>query len=181
MRRELAASTLVVGALLGAALLGATAGVTSAKEKVAVIDANDPTYRLFQLLDSSRAGKLTGFYLIADVYKNPSDPNEELQHILRAEYDKDRGYAKLSLYVRSVGKIAPEQMKTYTAKDFYEFGLVDQEKYMKTEPGVFGRPGDIFLRAEGDRPLATAPITDEVRKAYEFYLTQHLLPALQKK
>ena len=181
MRRELAASTLAVGALLGAALFGASVGVARAKEKAAVIDANDSTYRLFQLLDSSRAGKLTGFYLIADVYKDPKDPNEELQHILRAEYDKDRGYARLSLYVRSVGKIAPEQMRTYTAKDFYEFGLADQEKYMKTEPGALGRPGDIYLRAEGDRPLASAPITDEVRKAYESYLTQHLLPALQKK
>jgi len=152
-----------------------------AKEKAPVFDPNDPTYRLFQLLDTARGGKLGDFYLVADVYKDPANPSEELQHILRAEYDKNRGFGKLNLYVRSVGKIAPEQLKAYTAKDFYEFGLSDQEKFMKTEPGPFGKPSDVYLRAEGDHPLATAAVTDEVRKAYELFVTQHLLPALEKK
>jgi hypothetical protein len=162
-------------------LAGVSGSGALAKEKTVPVDANDVTFRLFQLLDTAYAGKLTDFYVIADVYKDPHNPSEELQHVLRADYDKNRGFAKLSLYVRSVGKIAPEQMKAYTPKDFYEFGLADQEKFMKTEPGPLGRPGDTYLRAEGDRPLATAPITDEVRKTYEFFLVQHLLPALQKK
>jgi len=33
--------------------------------------------------------------------------------------------------------------------------------------------------AEG--PLASAPVTDEVRKEYETYIAQWLLPALEKK
>jgi hypothetical protein len=181
MRRGFPASTWMLATLLVVSWSGSNAQALLAKEKVAPVDANDSTYRLFQLLDTAHGGKLTDFYLIADVYKNPNKPSEELQHILRTEYDKDRGFARLNLYVRSVGKIGPEQMKTYTSKDFYEFGLVDQEKFMKTDPGPFGRLGDTYLRSDGDRPLATAPVTDEVRKAYEFYLTQYLLPSLQKK
>jgi hypothetical protein len=171
----------MLATLLAAGWSGNSAQALLGKEKVAPVDANDSTYRLYQLLDTARSGKLTDYFLIADVYRDPSNPSEELQHILRAEYDKNRGYARLSLYVRSVVKIEPDQMKTYTPKDFYEFGQEDQEKFMKTDPGPFGRPGDTYLRCDGDRPLATAPITDEVRKAYELYLTQHLLPALQKK
>jgi hypothetical protein len=167
--------------LLVAGLSGNGAQALLAKEKVAPVDTNDSTYRLYQLLDTTRSGKLTDFYLIADVYKDPASPNEELQHILRADYDKNRGFARLSLYVRGVGKIGPEQMRVYTPKEFYEFGLADQEKFMKTDPGPFGGSGDTYLHSDGERPVATAPITDDVRRAYELFVTQHLLPALQKK
>lgn len=153
----------------------------SAKEKSAYVDPNDPTLRLFQTMDNTRSGKVSDFYVIADVYKDPSNPNEEFQHILKADYDKSRGFGKLYIFVRSVGKIQPDQLKTYTAKEFYEFGLSDQEKYMKSEPGVFGKTGDVYLRADADRPLASTPVTDEIRKSYEFYVTQHLMPALVKK
>jgi len=153
----------------------------SAKEKPGSVDPNDPTLRFFQLVDSTRGGKLTDFYIIADVYRDPASPDEELQHILKADYDKARAFGKLHVYVRSVGKIQPEQLKTYTAKEFYEFGLTDQEKYIKSEPGSFGRTGDVYLRAVGDRPLASAPITDEVKKSYELLVSQHLIPALEKK
>jgi hypothetical protein len=152
-----------------------------AKEKSVYLDPNDPTLRLFQTIDNSHNGRVTDFYVIADVYRDPANPNEELQHILKADYDKNRGFGKLHVYVRSVGKIQPEQLKTYTAKEFYEFGLSDQEKYMKSEPGVFGKAGDVYLRASSDRPLASMPVTDEVRKNYERLVTQHLLPALEKK
>jgi hypothetical protein len=152
-----------------------------AKEKVPPIDPNDPTNRLFQFLDTSHEGKLTEFYLLADVYKNPKNPEEELQHVLRAEYDKNRSFGKLILSVRTVNKLGPEQLAIYTPKQIYEFGESDVEKFMKTELGAFGRPGDSYLRAEEPRPLASQPVTDEVRKTYEFLLTQHLLPALQKK
>ncbi|MFB3923336.1 MAG: hypothetical protein ACE145_16560 [Terriglobia bacterium] len=170
---------LAILALAGMCVVSAPTVV--AKDKTPPLDPNDPTLRLFQLLDSTRGGKLAGFFVVADVYKDPGSPDEELQHILRAEYDKDRGFARLSLYVRSVGKIGPEQMKTYTAKEFYEFGIADQEKFMKTDPGPFGVAGDTYLHAEGDRPLISAPVTDEVRKTYELFVAQHLLPALQKK
>lgn len=166
---------------VGLALVGGLAAPLLGKEKTPPVDANDPTFRLFQALDTNRGGKLTDFYLIADVYKDPAGSSEEFQHILKADYDKNRSFGKLQVYVRSVGKILPDQLKTYTAKEFYDFGLMDQAKYMKTDPGEFGKSGDIYLRAVEDRPLATTPVTDEVRKSYEQFLTQHLLPAIEKK
>jgi len=181
MRREFLEIKPTLAILIAVALAGIAAPILAAKDKTPPVDPNDATLRLYQLLDNSRGGKLTGFFVVADVYKDPSSPDEELQHVLRAEYDKDRGFAKLNLYVRSVGKIGPEQMKMYTPKELYDFGIADQEKYMKTDPGQFGRSGDNYMRAQGDGPLASAPVTDDVRKAYDFFVSQHLLPALQKK
>jgi len=181
MRRELPGIKGTLAILFVAGFVGIAAPILAAKDKTPFVDPNDATLRLYQLLDNSRGGKLTGFFVVADVYKDPSSPDEELQHVLRIEYDKDRGFAKLNLYVRSVGKIGPEQMKMYTPKELYDFGISDQEKYMKTEPGSFGRSGDNYLRSDGDRPLASAPVTENVRKNYDLFVSQHLLPALQKK
>jgi len=177
MRSKLGARAWALVGLLAAGFSSALL----AKEKTPPVDPNDPTLRLFQLLDQSRGGKLTDFYLIADVYKDPASPNEELQHILKADYDKNRMFGKLQIFVRSVGKIQPEQLKTYTPKEFYEFGLSDQEKYIKSDAGAFGRTGDVYLRAIQDRPLASAPISEEVRKSYELLVMRHLLPAVEKK
>jgi len=141
MRREFPEIKLTLAILFVAGLAGIAAPILAAKDKTPPVDPNDATLRLYQLLDNSRGGKLTGFFVVADVYKDPSSPDEELQHVLRIEYDKDRGFAKLNLYVRSVGKIGPEQMKMYTPKELYDFGISDQEKFMKTEPGSFGRAG----------------------------------------
>ncbi len=173
-------TALVLAPLLVPFFSGNVVGRLLAKEKTPTIDPDDATYRLFQFLDAKRGGKLTDFYVVADVYRDPENLSQEQQHILRADYDKDRGFGKLSLYVRSVGKITPAQMETYTAKDFYEFGLEDLEKFMKTEPGPLGKPGDVYLRAGGGQPLQSFPVTDEVRKTYDAYLTQYLLPALEK-
>ena len=181
MRREFSEIRLMLAILFAACLSGIASPTLAAKDKTPPVDSNDATFRLYQLLDTSRGGKLTGFFIVADVYKDPGSPDEEMQHVLRVEYDKERGFARLNLYVRSVGKIGPEQLKMYTPKELYDFGISDQEKYMKTDPGPFGRTGDTYLRAEGDRPLASAPVTDDVRKAYDSFVSQHLLPALQKK
>jgi hypothetical protein len=180
MRQPIFSARLLLTSLCLVVASGAWMPSLWAKDKTPPIDPNDPTLRLYQLLDSSRGGKLVDFYLIADVYKNPDNADEELQHILRVEYDKDRAFGKLNIHVRSVGKIHPDQMKTYTPKEFYEFGLSDLEKYVKTDAGPFGQPGDLYLRAGPDLPLASAEVTDEVRKAYESFLTRYLTPALRK-
>lgn len=172
---------LTITVLLAAHLFGIRANYLLAKEKLPPVGPDDATLRLFHLLDTSRGGKLADFYILADVYRDPTNPNDEFQHVLRAEYDKNRGFGKLNLHVRAVGKMAPEQLKSYTPKEIYEFGVADAEKFVKTEPGSFGRPGDVYLRAEGERPLASAPVTDEVRKVYETFILQHLLPALEKR
>jgi hypothetical protein len=151
------------------------------KEKTPAVSPDDLTLRLFQLLDGSYGGKLSEFYLIGDIYKDPKIPDKELQHVFKAEYEKDRAFGRFRLYVRSVDKLTPGQLKEYTPKQVYEFGELDVEKFTKTDPGPFGKTGDVFFLAIQDGPLAAAPITDEVRKEYETYISQWLLPALQKK
>jgi len=152
-----------------------------AKEKPPTISPDDLTLRLYQLLDTSYGGKLSDFYVIGDVYKDPKTPDKELQHIFKAEYEKVRAFGKFRLYVRSVDKLTPGQLKDYTPKQIYEFANEDVEKFTKTEPGPFGKTGDLYLQATPDGPLATAPITDGIRKEYEAYITQYLFPALEKK
>ena len=152
-----------------------------AKEKPAVVSPDDVTLRLFQLLDSSYGGKLADFYLVGEVYKDPKNPDKELQHVFKAEYDKARAFGRLRLYVRSVDKLSPGQLKDYTPQQVYEFADADLEKFTKTDPGPLGRTGDLYFQATENGPLATTPITDEARKAYEAYLSQWLMPALEKK
>lgn len=167
---------------LGLAVLAVTgASQLSAKNKGTRVDPNDVTLRLYQLLDAERGGKLAGFYVLADIYKDQEQSGQEFQHVLRAEYDKDRSFGKLNLYVRSVAKMEPAQLQSYTPKQVYGYGETDLEKFVKTDPGEFGRPGDIYLRGEADIPLTTSPVTEEVRKSYEFFVARYLLPALQKK
>jgi len=161
-----------------------TAGLPSlhlAKEKPPVVSPDDLTLRLFQLLDSSYGGKLADFYVIGDVYKDAKIPDKVLQHVFKAEYEKDRAFGRFRLYVRSVDQLTPGQLKDYTPKQVYDFAEVDVEKFTKTDPGPFGRTGDLYFQASENGPLATVPITDETRKEYEAYISQWILPALQKK
>jgi hypothetical protein len=151
-----------------------------AKQKSDPVDPNDPTIRLFQLLDGSYGGKLD-FYTLADVYPDPKNSGQESQRIVRLEYDKNRSFGRLKVSVRNVAKLQPEQMKTYSPKMIYEFGVEDTERFVKTEPGPLGRTGDLYLRSNEDRPVATTPITDDARKSYQRLVVDYLLPALQKK
>ena len=176
MRKTVAA---LLGAVVTWALLGAVGiRVGYGKEKAPRVDPSDPTLRLFDFLDSTRNGKLEDFFALADIY---SEQGKEFQHVVRAEYDKNRAFGKLRIYLRSVAKMAPEQLQTYTPKQVYDFGEVDLEKFVKTEPGEFGRQGDIYLRGDAENPLATSAITDEARKSYQMLVAQYVLPALQKK
>jgi hypothetical protein len=165
------------GAIVLLMILGAAdEKVGRAKEKA--IDPNDPTLRLYTLLDTTRDGKMPNFFVLADIY---SEQGKEFQRVLRADYDKSRAFGKLKIYVRSVAKMAPEQLQSYTAKQVYDFGETDLEKFVKTDPGEFGKQGDIYLRGDAENPLATTPITDAARKSYEVLVVQYLLPALEKK
>jgi hypothetical protein len=160
-------------------LICVDAGYLHAKHKEES-EQNGPTARLFQFLDSAHGGKLEEFYVLADLYKDPSKPDQELRHVLKVEYDKNRAFGKLRLSVRSVGQMTQEQLATYSPKQIYDFGEVDLEKFVKTSPGPFGGMGDVYLRSTGDSPLATTNITDEARKEYEMFITDYILPALQK-
>jgi hypothetical protein len=170
---------------LGAVMAGVLAFVATpgacGKEKKPVVDTNDPTYRLFQLLDTERGGKLENLFVLGDVFPDPKNPAQELQHVFKIEYDKNRYFGKFRIYVRSVSKLSAQQLETYTPEQIYDFGNRDQEKFEKIEPGTFGQEGDLYFQASDDRPLHTAPTTDAVRKSYELYVTQYILPALQKR
>ena len=161
-----------------------TAGLPSlglAKDKPVAVSPDDPTLRLYQILDNSYGGKLADFYVIGDVYKDPKVPDKELQHVFKAEYEKTRAFGRFRLYVRSVDKLTPGQLKDYTPQQVYEFAEVDVEKFTKTDPGPLGRTGDLYFQATENGPLATVPITDEARREYETCLKDWILPALEKK
>ena len=160
---------IVLGAIL-AALPGA-----SAREKY---EPDQATIQLFQILNSSFGGKVDHFCLLADLYTDSS--GQQYRRVLRVDYDKSRAFGRLNLYVRSVGKMTPDQLATYTPAQIYDFGESDQAKFVKTDTLSFGAPGDLDLAAQDDGPLHSAPITDEVRKHYSDLITQYVIPALQK-
>jgi len=159
-----------------------SAGGLGAKDKSTQINANDPTVRLYSLLDSKYNGKLADFYVLADVISDPKNPGQPQQHIIGLDYNKDRVFGKLTLHVRVVGQVTPEQLKAYTPKQIFDFGETDSAKFTKTDPGPFGRPGDVYLEQSSEGgPMGTVPVTAEVQSQYERFVTQYLLPALEKK
>lgn len=151
-----------------------------ASRKNAAVSPDDLTYQLYQKLDNSYGGKLNDLYVLADVYADPQNPGNELQHVLRLEYDKSRYFGRFRILVRTVAKLTPEQLKSYTPEQIYQFGEQDDEKFEKIDPGPFGQTGDLFLHTNSSGMLATAPITDDVRKQYESFIMQYILPALKK-
>ncbi|MGO8790910.1 MAG: hypothetical protein ACLQVL_26500 [Terriglobia bacterium] len=162
-------------------LLGGGVGRLGAKDKSPQVSSDDPTFRLYSLLDSKYNGKLDDFYLLADVANDPKNPGQPQQHVLRVEYSKDRAFGKLRIYVRTVGQVTPEQLKAYTPKQIYEFAENDSAKFTKTDPGSFGKVGDVYFEPVADGALGTTAISSEVQTQYERFVTQYLIPALEKK
>lgn len=143
------------------------------------VDGGDVTAPLFELLDSAYGGKLTDFYVLADTFTDPAS-GEQYRHVLRLDYDKSRGFGRLRIYVRSVGKMTPEQLAVYTPQQIYDFGETDLEKFVKSDRGPFGETGDLYLQAKDGGPLHTFAVTDDARKEYDDFVTQYLIPALQQ-
>jgi hypothetical protein len=180
MRAALAAGFAVLLALgLGAPTLRAVPRKKK-KPKNGAVSPNDPTARLFTLLNNSLGGKLSGLYVLADVYTDPSAPGQQFQRVLRVTYDKDLYFGRFSIHARSVAKMTPEQLAMYSPEQVFNFGGQDGEVFEKINPGPFGsETGDLFLSASGG-PLRTASITDDITQEYDMLLTQYILPALQK-
>lgn len=151
-----------------------------ARRKKPTVDTNDPTYKLYQLLNNSYGGKLSNYYLLANVYAEPQNPKEQFQRVLRIDYDKDRYFGRFRIYVRVVGKLSQAQLQTYNVKQIYKFGESDSEEFEKIDPGPFGGTGDLYLKAASNGPLAPATITDQVQKEYDTLVTKYILPALEK-
>ena len=172
------------GALLTILLLGGSiVSRLGAKDKsLPPVSSDDPTLRLFDLLNSKFNGKLDDFFLIADTFTDPAKQGQSEQHILRVEYDKTRTFGKLRIYVRNVDQLTPEQLKAYSPKDIFGFAESESEKFTKTDPGSLGRPGDMFLQPTSQGgPLGASPVTDEIQAKYARYVTQYIIPTLEKK
>lgn len=173
----------IIGApVLTLLLLAGSAQRLGAKEKTSPTDPNDPTHRLFALLDSKFNGKLDDFCVLADLMPDPKNAGQELQHVIEIDYNKDMAFGKLKLHVRTVAQLTPDQLKTYTPKQTFDFAESDTAKFIKSDAGSFGRTGDLYLEASADGgPLTTVPITTQAQNQYEEFVTQYLLPALEKK
>ncbi|MGA3324051.1 MAG: hypothetical protein ABSF45_06225 [Terriglobia bacterium] len=174
---------MIVGTVFTLLVFGAGgAGRLGAKEKPAQIGPNDPTVRLYTLLDSKYNGKLDDFCVLADVFNDPKNPGQAQQHVLRVDYGKDRAFGKLNIHVRTVAQLTPEQLKTYSPKQIYDFAETDSAKFTKTDPGPLGRPGDVYFEPAADGgALGEVSATPEVQAQYERFVTQYILPALEKK
>lgn len=161
---------------------GGNAGRLGAKERGPQYDSNDPTYRLYNLLDSKFNGKLDEFIVLADVFNDPKNPGQPQQHVLRVDYSKDRAFGKLTIRVRTVAQLSPEQLKSYSPKEVYEFAETESAKFTKTDPGSFGKTGDLYFQptSEGGA-LGTVPPTPEAESQYELFVSHFLIPALEKK
>ena len=151
------------------------------KKKSSSVNPDDPTYRVYQLLNDSYGGKLTDFYLLADTYVDPQNPANQLQRVIRVDYDKDRYFGRFRIYVRSVGKLTEEQLKTYDTKQIYDFGESNEAEFEKIDPGPLGGTGDLYMTATTTGSLAPASVTDQARQEYDALITKYLLPALEKK
>lgn len=183
MRIRARALIAIVGAVMTLLVVGA--GGTrplGAKDKVVQVSADDPTLRLYSLLDSKYNGKLADFYVLADVANDPKNPGQLQQHVLRVDYGKDRGFGKLNIHVRTVAQLSPAQLKTYNPQQIYEFAENDTAKFTKTDPGPFGKVGDVYFQPTSDGgALGTSTATSEVQAEYDHFVTQYIMPALEKK
>ena len=183
MRNNTRTLSILPGAVLTIlALGGGNALRLVAKDKNSQVNANDPTVRLYSLLDSKYNGKLDDLILLADVFDDPKIPGQPQQHVIRVDYGKERAFGKLNIHVRTVAQPTSEQLKAYNPKQIWDYAETDTAKFTKTDPGTFGRTGDVYfeLAPEGGS-LATAPVTPQVQAEYERLVNQYLLPALEKK
>ncbi len=160
----------------GFSLLGAAPRHKKEKKTPA---GDTPTVQLYDVLNNSFAGKLDT-YLLADIYSDPSGPGQQYQRVLHATYDKNLYFGRLTIHVRSVGKLNSQQLVIYTPEAIFKFGNSDSQEFEKINSGNFGETGDLYLETRNDEPLAEAAITDEVRQEYDMLVTKYILPAVQK-
>jgi hypothetical protein len=177
-RRRRILATSAIGALL---LLPGARPLHARHKRSSKASSNDPTSRLYQILDDSYDGKLKGLCLLADIYTDPSDPSKQYQRVLRVDYDKSRFFGRFTIDIRSVAKLTPKQLQSYSPPQVFDFAETDTEKFEKINPGPFGGSGDLYLQAPRNGPLQPAPVTDRVRQEYDNLVTNYILPAVQKK
>jgi hypothetical protein len=165
----------VIGLL---ALWGASGTPAYARHKENLANPDDPTVRLFQLLDDSYGGKLTDFRVIADAYANPTQLGQMFQHVLQVNYDKGRFYGRLTISVRGVSQLTPEQLKQYTAQEIYGFGS-EVAKFEKINSGPSAKRRPLFPANRPRHPRA-GPRYRYCQTSVRSVPTQYIPPALEK-
>jgi hypothetical protein len=160
--------------------LCATSAFAKRKHKSAPVNFDDSTSQLYQLLNDSHGGKLKDFCILAGLYKDSQSRGEEFQRVLSVDYNKNNFFGRLQIHVRSVAKLTPAQLKTYTPRQIFKFAVSDTQTFEKIHVGPFGEQGDLYLRATDSEPPRPAPITNQIRQRYANLITQYILPALQK-
>ncbi len=120
--------------------------------------------------------------MLADLVPDPKNAGQQLQRVIEIDYGKDRAFGKLNLHVRTVAPLTADQLKTYTPKQDFDFAEEDSAKFIKSDAGSFGRPGDVYFEAPADgSALTSAPVSSQVQSDYDLLINQYLLPALEKK
>jgi len=157
----------------------AGAGLASAKQRRNRVSPNDPTARLFELLDNSYGGRLADFCVVANTYAKPSHPGQTLQYVLQVSYDKSLFYGRLSISVRGVSQLTAGQLAEYTPQEIYGFGS-NVARFEKINPGPLGEVGDSYFRATSQGVLASAPVTKGAIRQYDSFLNRYIMPALEK-
>ena len=179
MNAEGASIAMKLSAIGLLAACSASVALAHAKQKENFAGSNDPTVRLFQVLDDSYGGKLTDFCVIADTYANPAQSGQALQHVLEVNYDKSRFYGRLTISVRGVSRLTPGQLREYTPEQIYGFGS-DVAQFEKIRSGPFGETGDLYFQPIAQGALTPAAVTGAARQQYDRFLAQYILPALEK-
>ncbi|MDE3179039.1 MAG: hypothetical protein KGM47_05195 [Acidobacteriota bacterium] len=154
-----------------------TARAFPRKHKKASSEATGPTARLYSILDQSMGGRLD-LYMLADIYTDSS--GQQYQRVLHVVYNKDLYFGRFTIHVRSVSKLTPGQLSTYTPEQIFNYANQDSAEFEKINGGPFGQKGDLYLFASGDHPPASSPITDDVREEYRTLLNTYIFPAVEK-
>jgi hypothetical protein len=183
LREDVLTAVTILAILLGCATPSIHAVPRKKKKaKNGPVSPNDPTARLFDAINASLGGKLNDFYVLADVYSDPSNPSQQYRRVLQVDYNKDLYFGRFVIHARSVGKMTAAQLAIYSPKQIYEFGGRDGQVFDKINPGPFGsETGDLYLAPPPNGgPLRTVPIDDSVTQEYEMLVSQYILPAVQK-
>ncbi|MGH9404589.1 MAG: hypothetical protein ACRD3D_01995 [Terriglobia bacterium] len=179
MTRTELTRTAWVALAAGCLIASAAQPLLARKHKPKEATGNDPTSRLYQTLDQNQNGKLS-LYLLADVYADPAHPGQDFQRVLYVVYNKDLYFGRFTIHVRSVSKLTPQQLSTYTPEEIFSYADSDSAVFEKIDPGPFGKTGDEYLVAANGRPVASAAITPDVQQEYDLLVTDYILPAVAK-
>ena len=138
------ARTLVIigGAVLTLLVLGGgNAGRLGAKDKAPQVSPNDPTVRLYNLLDSKYNGKLDDFYVLADVFNDPKNPGQHNSTFSASITARTGHLGNFNIHVRTVAQLTPEQLKTYTPKQIFDFAETDSGEVHQDRSGPLWQAG----------------------------------------